>query len=45
VRAILISVAILFMSGPDAGPAKRKPANSSAKNVCFPDEPLVCTAF
>src|SRR3981189_1618483 len=42
-RAILISVAILFMSG--APPAKQRKKSATVKGFFFPKEPLPCVAF
>jgi hypothetical protein len=42
-RAILISVAILLMSGPM--PAQQRKQAAPVQRTFVPDEPLVCTAF
>jgi hypothetical protein len=42
-KAILISVAILFMSGPM--PAQQRKQPIPVQRTFVPDEPLVCTAF
>ena len=42
-RAILISVAVLFMSGPMVAQQRRQPA--PVPRTFVPDEPLPCTAF
>jgi hypothetical protein len=42
-RAILISVAVLFMSGPMPAQQRRQPA--PVPRTFVPDEPLPCTAF